>query len=142
MKKLVFLGGTCDNNDWRAGLIGRLVARGVKPETLFNPVVPSWNAEVQAREDQVKTEATFFLYYLGDPLRDDKRTTYYSLLEGTMGLYDDPDRTVVVFDITGMPRHAARSSLKAYGDLKKRFPNGNIFDSLAQAEDLLAAHLL
>lgn len=45
MSKLVFLGGTCGNNNWRDGFIARMVARGCPAEWFFDPVVSEWNAE-------------------------------------------------------------------------------------------------
>lgn len=139
--KLVFLGGTCGNNNWRNGLIERLVARGVDPSFLFDPVVPDWNEVAQAKEDQAKESATYMLYFLGDPMQDDNRVSFYSLLEATMGLYDAPARTVVVFDSTGMPKHAEKSNAKACKDLKRRFPEAPIFASLQEAEDWLLERL-
>lgn len=111
-------------------------------ECLFNPVVKDWNEEAQKKEDEAKRVATFNLFYLGDPKQDDNRVSFYSLLEATMGLYDSPERTVVVFDTTGMPKQAEKSNVKACKDLKKRFPNSPIFGTLAEAEDWLAGKLL
>lgn len=133
--QLVFLGGTCGKNDWRLGLIERLIARGVPAEALFNPVVPNWDAAAQANEDRAKAEATVMLYYLGNPNDGNNNLSFYSLLEATMGLYDAPGRTVVVFDATDMPKHAAKATAKAFKDLKARFPDLAIFDNLAIAED-------
>lgn len=139
--KLVFLGGTCGNNNWRDGLIERLVARGASAESLFNPVVKDWNEAAQKAEDEAKAKADYMLFYLGDPQMDDNRVSFYSLLEATMGLYDANVRTVVVFDTTGMPKHAEKANAKACKDLKKRFPGAHIFADLAAAEDWLAVQL-
>ncbi len=49
MEKLVFLGGTSGNNNWRDHFISILVSKGIKEEILFNPVVKDWNEEAQAR---------------------------------------------------------------------------------------------
>jgi len=137
--KTVFLGGTCGNNVWRHGFIARLVARGVPAESLFNPVVKDWNEAAQQREDAMKADpAVLQLYMLADPMTDQGRLSFYSLLEATMGLYDAPERTIVVFDSTGMPKRSAKSNDKACSDLKKRFPNAPIFGTLAEAEDWLA----
>jgi hypothetical protein len=141
MSNLVFLGGTCGNNNWRDGLIQRLVERGVSSDALFNPVVSDWNEEAQRREDAAKAGASYMLYFLGDTLQDDNRVSFYSLLEATMGLYDAPARTVVVFDTTGMPKHAEKANAKACKDLKSRFPEAPIFATLAEAEDWLAERL-
>lgn len=140
--KPVFLGGTCGHNPWREALIAQLVERGVPADCLFNPVTANWNEETQRLEDRIKSNASFMLYYLGDPLQDDNRVSYYSLLEATMGLYDDPGRTVVVLDATGMPKHAEKATQKAYADLKLRFPDAAIFGTLPDAVEWLATQLL
>ena len=141
MNKLVFLGGTCGNNTWRDGLIERLIGRGVPTETLFNPVVADWNQEAQQREDEAKKNATFNLFYLGDPQQAENRVSFYSLLEATMGLYDAPTRTIVVFDTSGMPKPAEKSNIKACQDLQKRFSGALIFGTLAEDEDWLGTNL-
>lgn len=141
MKKQVFLGGTCGNNNWRDGLIQRLTELGVPLSALFNPVVDNWDEAAQAAEDAAKAESEYMLYYLGDPQQDDNRCSFYSLLEATMGLYDAPERTVVVFDTTGMPPHIVKSNNKACKDLMARFPEANIFATLAEAEAWLTAKL-
>jgi hypothetical protein len=141
MKKIVFLGGTCGNNNWRDGLSARLMARGVPAESLFNPVVANWDEAAQQREDEAKKKADFNLFYLGDPQQADNRVSFYSLLEATMGLYDAPARTVVVFDTTGMPKPMEKSNVKACKDLKARFPEAPIFGTLAEAEDWLVKNL-
>lgn len=144
MKKgLVFLGGTCGNNNWRDGFIQRLTDRGVDPENLFNPVVPNWNEEAQKAEDAAKESSQYMLYYLGDPMEPENHVSFYSLAEGIMGLYDSRDRTIVVFDpAEGMPKHAVKAHQKACKDLKKRFPEALIFETLAEAEDWLAENLV
>ena len=138
----VFLGGTCGKNTWRDGLIQRLMERGVPKEALFNPVVEHWDEEAQRREDLMKVDqSVFMLYMLADPMTEEGRLSFYSLLEATMGLYDEPHRTAVVFDSTRMPSRSAKSNDKACADLKKRFPGAPIFGSLAGAEDWIVQHL-
>ncbi len=141
MKKQVFLGGTCGNNDWRDGLIERLTGQGVPSEALFNPVVDDWNDAAQIAEDAAKAESQYMLFYLGDPQQDFNRCSFYSLLEATMGLYDAPERTVVVFDTDGMPESVAKSNAKACKDLKERHPDKMIFATLAEAEEWLTIAL-
>ena len=138
MKNMVFLGGTCGNNNWRDGFINRLARRGVTRDALFNPVVLDWNDESRRTEDAAKASARFVLFYLGDPKQEDNRRSFLSLLEAAMGLYDAPDRTIVVFDTTGMPKVAVDSVTKAFQDMKGRFPDLPIFDSLKAAEDYIA----
>ena len=146
-KTTVFLGGTCGKNTWRDDFIERLVARGVPREALFNPVVPDWNAEVQAREDKMKADPSVMLmFYLGDTkdevdmYRGEGDTgnyflSFYSLHEAEMSLYDAPERTAIVIDPTGIVPRAAKRMQKVCSDLQKRFPGHPIFGSLEEAED-------
>lgn len=142
MKNLVFLGGTCGNNSWRDGLIARLTAAGVAPESLFNPVVDDWNEACQAKEDQVKLDAGLMLYYLGDPQDGAVGSiSLYSTVEAVMALYDDPTRTVVVIDANGLEGHALKAVKKTEKDLRRRFPDAPIFGTLAEAEVWLVSNL-
>lgn len=138
METKVFLGGTCGNNDWRNGFISRLSERGVDSNLLFDPVVDDWNEEAQRREDAAKDSAEFMLFYLGDPRQDDNRNSFYSLCEAMLGLIDSHDRTIIVFDTSGMPNHAVKSSEKTLRDLNARFPNAAIFPNLPAVEDFIA----
>ena len=100
----VFLGGTCGTNNWRDGFIERLTARGVDPKLLFNPVVKDWNPTAAALETRVKSIAEWCLFYIGSPVTngDPNTISTYSIVEAIMNLYDRPDRTIVVFDNTGL----------------------------------------
>jgi ABC-type branched-subunit amino acid transport system substrate-binding protein len=114
----VLLGGTCGKNNWRNSFIESLVQRGVKRDLLLNPVVDDWNQEAQIREDEAKRTASFMLYYLADP-QDENKISAYSMVEAVMALYDDPERTVVVFDTTNMTGHALKAMNKVQKDLIK-----------------------
>lgn len=140
MNKLIFLSGTCGNNNWREPFIADMVARGVPAETFFNPVTPDWNEEAQAREDVAKRDCTFMLYYLGDPQQPDNRCSFYSLAEACIALHEAPARTLVVFDSTGMPAHAVKASEKTCKDLKDRFPY-RVFDTLEEAKEWIAENV-
>jgi len=87
MEKLVFLGGTSGNNDWRDNFILTLVSKGVSKEVLFNPVVKDWNEEAQTREEKAKKEATHLIFYIADPKQEGDPLSTYSMVEATMALY-------------------------------------------------------
>lgn len=142
MNKLAFLGGTCGNNLWRPAFAASLVALGVSADNLFDPVVPNWNAEAQAKEDAAKKEAAYMLYYLANPGEENNTVSSYSLVEAVMSLYDAPEKTVVVFDTNGQPPHVVKAMTKSYRDLVKRFPNAPIFNDLEQAKQWLAEQLV
>jgi Nucleoside 2-deoxyribosyltransferase like len=126
----IFLGGTCGSNNWREEIvIPRLLELGVSPESIFNPVVKHWDAEAQAREDEAKRTAAIQLYVIAspDPTTQTANVSAYSLVELTMGLYDNPGSIVAMFDTTGMPKHTAKAISKASQDLQTRFPNAPIY---------------
>ncbi len=142
MKKLVFLGGTAANNDWREGFIEALVSRGVSAEALFNPVVVDWNEEAQRREETAKAEASHLVFYIADPKQEGNPLSAYSMVEATMALYDRPERTVVVFDTDGMSGHPLRAMNQTRRVLKERFPNTVILGSHEEVVEWLSGQLL
>lgn len=141
MGKLVFLGGTCGGNNWREGFIASLVAQGVSPEALFNPVVPEWNDEAQQREEAAKANSTHHVYYLADPMQEGNPISAYSLVEATIALHNDPNTAVVVFDTTGMDGHGLKAMKQTEKVLRNTFPTANIFATRDAAEAWLADQL-
>lgn len=140
--KIVFLGGTCGNNAWREGLISRLTAAGVHPDSLFNPVVPDWTPDMQSKEEQVKAVADYLLFYIGNPMQDGSMLSAFSMVEATMALYDKPERTVVVFDAASISGHQLKSHKRTCDVLTARFPQARIFPELDPAEAWLLKELL
>src|SRR5579885_2635587 len=68
MNDLIFLGGTIGCNHWREErVIPGLLARGVDPACLFNPVVDVWDQQARAREDCVNAQARYQVYVLASP---------------------------------------------------------------------------
>ena len=132
---LVFLDGTCGNNNWREPLIETLVYLGVPRESLFNPVVKNWTPEVQEVEERVKREASHHLYFLADPKNGTKSLSMYSAIEATMALYDRPESAIVIFDHSGLEGHALKASFQTEKVLRARFPSALIFDDLSNALD-------
>lgn len=125
--RLVFLGGTCGNNHWRDRYIDDAVALGIEPSAFFNPVVTNWNEEAQHNEEVAKATATELLFYLADPGENGNQLSAYSMVEATMALYDQPDRTIVVFDNDFMVGHAKKAMQQVQRVLHARFPKANIF---------------
>jgi hypothetical protein len=137
---MIFLGGTVGANNWRTKIvIPALIERGISKEALFDPVVEHWDKAAQTREDEAKRTADYVLFVLAspNPHSDTSNVSAYSLVEATMGLYDAPDRTVVILDTTGMPKHTAKAMRKAYNDLRRRFPEAALFDKYEDAIDYL-----
>jgi|GEM_PF-3279373 len=132
----LFLGGTTDN-DYRPGFIETLRKRGLATEKIFNPVVEHWGKAEHQREDEMKASpAVLMLYYIAGN-NEGMFLSVYSLFEAVTGLYDAPERTVVVFNYTGLVPKAAKRVQKICKDLRTRFPRAPIFESLTEAEEWL-----
>lgn len=138
----LFLGGTCGNNNWRKGFIKSLIDKGVKPELIFNPVVKDWNEQAMIAEEKAKQVCEFLLYYISDPQQEGINISAYSMVEATMGLYDKPKTTVVVFDKRPFTNHVLKAIKQAENVLKKRFPDALIFASPEEAINFFILKLL
>lgn len=138
---LVFLGGTVGGNNWRTEFIQALVERGVPKDALFNPVVVDWNDEARAREERVKAEARYLLFYIANPNQEGNSRSAYSMVEATMALYDKPDRAVVVFDSRDVSGHPLKDMNHTFAILRERFPKGNMFLNYQDAIDWFVSHL-
>lgn len=142
---IVFLGGTCGDNHWREEIvIPGLVQRGIDPSRLFNPVVEHWDEEAQKREDETKRSAHYMLYVIASPdpqHAEINNVSAYSLVELVMALYDAPDRTVALFDTTGMAGHVVKAINKSVKDLQARFPQAPVFTDYTELVDWLAERL-
>jgi len=133
MTRRIFLGGTCGNNNWREPFTETLVSQGVPRDIIFNPVVKDWNEEAQKREEEEKAKALAHFYYVGDPKVPGLGVGVYSLVELTMALYDHPDETVVVIDLSdlrGINPHSLKSLMQTERVLRVRFPQAAIFTTL------------
>ncbi len=140
----IFLGGTCANNNWRDDFTAALVAAGVSAETIYNPVLPAgqeWTPADADREAEAKACARFNVFYIADPKQEGNTFSAYSTCEAIMGLYDDPERTVVVFDTDGMEKHALKAMNQIRRDLSKRFPDSMIHSAPGTAVSDLASRL-
>lgn len=85
MKK-VFLGGTCNDSDWRDMLIPALRI------DYFNPVVPDWTEECYQRELREREECDYCLYVITP-----KMTGVYSIAEVIDDSNKRPEKTVFAF---------------------------------------------
>ncbi len=133
MNRTLFLGGTI-GNDYRERLTTILTDQGVSLDRIFNPVVEHWDAEAQRLEDEKKADpSVLMLFYLRGEEVSGNFLSFYSLHEAEMGLYDQPCRTIVVFDYEGMVPRAEKRLRKVRADLRKRFPEAPLFESLDEA---------
>lgn len=79
----VFLGGTCNNSEWRNELIKKLKI------PYFNPVVKDWTPECQAEEIKQRDKSKFNLYVITP-----KMTGVYSIAEVVEDAIKKPDKTI------------------------------------------------
>lgn len=82
----VFLGGTCNESDWRDRLIKKLEI------DYFNPVVDDWNEEAYKKELYERAHCEFVLYVITP-----KMTGVYSIAEVVDDSNKRPEKTVFYF---------------------------------------------
>ena len=83
--KKVFLGGTCNESNWRDILIKNLTI------DYFNPVVEDWTPECQEEEIKQRKTCNFVLYCITP-----KMTGVYSIAEVVDDSNKRPDKTLFV----------------------------------------------
>lgn len=109
-KRKVFLGGTCNESQWRDNLIPLLTI------DYFNPVVEDWNEECMAEERRQRETCDFCLYVI-TPLM----TGVYSIAEVIDDSNKRPDKTIFCFVNTDFV-----DAINEYGILRKTFDYGQI----------------
>ena len=82
----VFLGGTCNETDWREKLIKMLEI------PYFNPTVNNWNAEAQKKE-RIEKEASSINVYVITP----RMVGLYSIAEVVQDSIKSPGKVVFCF---------------------------------------------
>jgi hypothetical protein len=135
---LVFLGGTSGRNRWREGLIERLTKRGVPREALFDPVVADWNDAAREREERAKADVEVMLFYLGDPQEPGIPLSAFTLVEATLAVCREPERTMLVFDLDAVSGHARKVYEQSAKLLRAQGSEAVIVEHLREAEDALA----
>jgi len=82
----VFLGGTCNESEWRNDLIKALKI------DYYNPVVPDWTPECM-EEERVQRETCEFCLYVITP----KMSGVYSIAEAVEDSIKRPEKTIFCF---------------------------------------------
>lgn len=132
-KKKVFLGGTCNNSQWRDKMEQYLTGDGLD---YFNPVVDDWDEEAQANELRERDECDFCLYVI-TPLM----LGVYSVAEVVDDSNKRPEKTVFVMLRSDEDEYFGDSqwkSLNAVADLVDR-NGGAVFESLRAASIFIKA---
>lgn len=109
MKK-VFLGGTCNQSQWRTALIPKLNI------DYFNPVVPIWNEAAYQRELEERKTADFCLYLITAKMKG-----VYSIAEVIDDSNKRPEKTIFCYsNIDGEFDRSMLKSLEAVGKMVMR----------------------
>lgn len=124
----VFLGGTCNDSEWRDELIKKLKV------PYFNPVVEDWNEEAQKREIEERETAKFVLYVI-TPLM----TGVYSIAEVVDDSNKRPESTLFCVLEKDGKKEFEKFQIKSLNQVKKLVEkNGSkVFDSLEEIADFL-----
>ncbi len=109
----VFLGGTCNNSDWREKLIKDLKI------DYYNPVVEDWTSECMEEEIRQRKECDICLYVISKEM-----TGVYSIAEAIDDSNKRPERTVFSFIEEGFS-DGQIESLEQVGSMVSR--NGGYF---------------
>jgi len=96
----VFLGGTCNDSDWRDELIKRFD----KNVEYFNPVVEDWTEECYQEELKQRSECDICLYVITSDM-----TGVYSIAEVIDDSNKRPIKTVFAFLKEGFDKHQIKS---------------------------------
>jgi len=130
----VFLGGTCAGSKWREDLIRMLDTKRIG---YFDPVVPDWNAEAQAREVKERETCDYRLYWITPEMKG-----VYSIAEVVDDSNKRPTGTLFGFDVistvdpaVSMPIEQVKS-LAAVGKMVVR-NGGRWFKTLAEVAKYL-----
>ncbi len=124
----VFLGGTCNDSDWRDIIIPLLNIN------YFNPVVPDWTPECMAKEKHERTICDFCLYVITP-----KMTGVYSIAEVVDDSNKRPEKTLLILLEKDPPEFFTEGqwrSLQAVATMVHT-NGGMIFTSLLEASTFL-----
>jgi len=123
--KRVFLGGTCNNSNWRDKLIPLLTNIDY-----FNPVVEDWTEEDQAEEIKQRQECDFVLYVITPKMKG-----VYSIAEVIDDSNKRPEKTIFCILEEDNGEKFDASQMKSLGQVGKMVKeNGGTFvdiDSVA-----------
>jgi hypothetical protein len=115
----VFLGGTCNESNWRNLLIPMLKI------DYFNPVVDDWTPECQKREIEERETADFVIYTITKEM-----TGVYAIAEVVDDSNKRPEKTIFCVLKEGFNEKQLRS-LKAVAQMVQR-NGGKFFDNLKE----------
>ena len=124
----VFLGGTCNNSQWREALIPLLDCK------YFNPVVKDWNTEAQQLEIEKRETCDYVLYVITP-----KMTGVYSIAEVVQDSNIRPEKTLFCVLDEDDKNEFTEHQLKSFKMVKQLVSeNGaRVFDTLEDIANFL-----
>lgn len=125
-KNVTFLGGTCNHSTWREKLIA-LFKDQVK---FFNPVVPDWTPECQAREDKAREESRYVLFVITSEM-----TGVFSIAEAVDCSNKRPESTLFAY----LPDGFNKDQIKSLATTSRMIARngGQVFESLEEIATFL-----
>ncbi len=127
--KTVFLGGTCNGSLWRDTLIPMLTN-----VNYFNPVVPNWTPECQAKEIEARNTSDYVLYVITP-----KMLGVYSVAEVVDDSNKRPNKTLMLVlpedDGVTFTNHQTKSLVATAKMVSEN--GGKSFTSLQEVADYL-----
>jgi hypothetical protein len=128
----VFLGGTCNESNWRNRIISMLKI------DYFNPVVDDWTEECMKKEFEERRNCDFCLYTITP-----KMTGVYSIAEVVDDSNKRPNRTILVILKDDGKNKFDEGQWKSLGAVARmvKTNGGQVFDNLRLAANYLNKQL-
>lgn len=125
-KNVTFLGGTCNHSTWRE----KLIALFNDQVEFFNPVVPDWTPECQAREDKAREESRYVLFVITSEM-----TGVFSIAEAVDCSNKRPESTLFAY----LPDVFNKDQIKSLATTSRMIARngGKVFESLEEIATFL-----
>lgn len=124
----VYLGGTCNNSNWREKLIPDLKIN------YFNPVVHNWNNEAKLREIDERKKSDYCLYVI-TPLI----TGFYAIAEVVDDSNKKPKQTILCILNEDQNKTWSKSQKHSLDSVKKIVESNGayVFNNLKETKEFL-----
>ena len=123
----IFLGGTCNNSDWRDRLIPILENNDIN---YFNPIVEDWTSEcIEIEENEKDNVCDIHLFLITSEM-----TGVYSVAEMMASATQSDKKTIFVVISDGFTKSQIKS-LMATAKLAKKYSNGIFLSHFMNREE-------
>lgn len=125
-QNVTYLGGTCNHSTWRE----KLIALFNDQVEFFNPVVPDWTPECQAREDKAREESRYVLFVITSEM-----TGVFSIAEAVDCSNKRPESTLFAY----LPDGFNKDQIKSLATTSRMIARngGKVFESLEEIATFL-----